>query len=136
MNDIVEINKDQQLNEEEYDDMLRCILDDMEVIHGYEHRRKFYFCRLLKDMFEFEKDSYIIISFLHSEHICFSDSEKRDFTIFYLEDIKNKELTYDFYDKYDLYYKKPWKNEENPIVYKEKTIFYKATIKISFKLDI
>ena len=94
MNDIVEIDRVQQLNEIEYDDMLNRILDDMVVIHGYyEQGRKFYFCRLLKDMFEFEKDSYIIISFLNSETYMFLDSEKRDFTIFYLGDIKNKELT-------------------------------------------
>ena len=135
MNNIVEINKYQQLNEEEYDEMLRCILDDMEVIDGYVHIRKFYFCRLLKDMFEFEKGSYIIISFLDSVTDMFSDSEKRDFTIFYLEDIKNKELTTDFYDKYDLNYRKPWVNEEKTIVYKEKTIFYEATIRISFKIE-
>jgi IS4 transposase len=135
MNNIVEINKHQQLNEEEYDEMLRCILDDMEVIDGYEHRRKFYFCRLLKDMFDFEKDSYIIISFLDSVTDMFSDSEKRDFTIFYLEDIKNKELTSDFYDKYDLFYKEPLVNEEKTIVYKEKTIFYEGTIRISFKIE-
>ena len=77
-------------------EMKDIILKNMEVIDRDEEWGDYdiIFCRLQKDMFGLEKDSYILLNFPDKEENIDTGRVYYDsFQILYLEDNKNKDLT-------------------------------------------
>ena len=123
------------ISSSQVEDMIEGILKNMEAID----RDKVYgdydiiFCRLQKDMFGLEKDSFILLNFKDSG---FEDYEGRvdynSFQILYLDDNKNKELTEKLFKqetvKYHVCYKK-----DIPFITKE--ITFKVKVKVVFEYE-
>lgn len=69
------------------------LLTDMEIIYSDKCGDvDILFCRLLKDIFKFEKDSFIVMEFENSNYI-----KNDEFKFKYINDMKNKELTYELF---------------------------------------
>jgi len=116
-------------------EMIESILKNMDVIDRDEvfGRYDVIFCRLKKDIFGLEKDSYILLNFENSD---FEDYDGRvdynSFQILYLEDNKNKDLTEKLFKqetvKYPVRYKK-----DIPFITKE--ITFKVKVKVVFEYE-
>jgi len=117
-------------------DLKKHLLETIEIIDRFEkYSVDIIFCCLLKDMFGFEKDSYIIIYFPDDEG-CINGNfiDNNEFKIIYAkENIKNKELAYDLftqesnYPSYGIYKEK--------ILFLEKRIFFKAKVKVMLEYE-
>jgi hypothetical protein len=115
-------------------EMIESILKNMEVIDRDEvfGRYDIIFCRLKKDMFGLEKDSYILLNFENSD---FEDYEGRvdynSFQILYLDD-KIGHLTEKLFKQETVKYPLPYKKD---IPFKSREITFKVKVKVVFDYE-
>jgi hypothetical protein len=116
-------------------DMIEGILKNMEVIDRDEVYGDYeiIFCRLQKDMFGLEKDSYILLNFLDSEENIDTGCVNYDtFQILYLDDNKNKDLTEKLFKQETVKYPVRYKRDI-PFITKE--ITFKVKVKVVFEYE-
>ena len=114
-------------------EMIEGILKNMEVIDRDELYGDYeiIFCRLQKDMFGLEKDSYIILNFQDSEENIDTGCVDYDsFQILYLDDNKNKDLTEKLFKQETVKYPVRYKRDI-PFITKE--ITFKVKVKVVFE---
>ena len=116
-------------------DMIESILKNMEVIDRDEVCGDYdiIFCRLQKDMFGLEKDSYILLNFPDSDENTNTGCVDYDsFEILYLEDNKNKDLTEKLFKQETVKYPVRYKKD---IFYNFKRITFKVKVKVIFEYE-
>jgi len=123
------------LNGSQVGEMIESILKNIEVIDRDEVYGDYdiIFCRLKKDMFGLEKDSFILLNFKDSG---FEDYEGRidydSFQILYLDDNKNKDLTEKLFKQETVKYPVRYKRDI-PFITKE--ITFKVKVKVVFEYE-
>lgn len=111
------------------------ILKNMEVIDRDEMWGDYYiiFCRLQKDIFGLDKDSFILLNFSDKEENNNTGCVDYDsFEILYLDDNKNKDLTEKLFKQETVKYPVRYKAD---IPFITKKITFKVKVKVVFEYE-
>ena len=120
------------------DDLIEDITynENMKVIDrdcSYEQGSDTIFCRLNKDMFGLDKDSYIVLDFsFKNKNLDTGCVEIDTFNIFYLDDLKNKDLTEKLFKQETVKYPTLYKKD---ILYNTKKITIKFEVKVVLEYE-
>jgi hypothetical protein len=123
------------LSSSQVGDMIEDILKYMYVIDREKEYGNYdiIFCRLLKDMFGLEKDSFILLNFPDSdENIDTGRVDYNYFEILYLHNNKNKDLTEKLFKQETVKYPVPYKKD---ISFITKEITFKVQVIVVFEYE-